>query len=347
MGKIETKQIPSELHPSGGSLLKIMWDDKEPPKEYIWAKGEDDYWIWDGKKWIPYEFEIIKNKGCYQKKCGCITEEEMAIKFDKFKKDLLIAVSRIAKAQESIDVADIRQQLAQLNIIIHQLEEFENYYTKTEIEENYYNKTEIDQKTSELNDLTNVIDGSVTSLSRRISGMETSVSDMLASLETLNNIDHSEFITARDASVSYNINAANANANLDGYATEQYVNRALASMVNSSPETLGTLNELSDSLNNDSDLATQVITLLSQKANVSDIPEQYDDSELIARIEALENNPVTDSNVVERIETLENKPFDNYMTNADGTLIAEDLLDLDSRIAELENNAGKIESLEK
>ena len=45
MGKIEVQQIPKELHPTGEGLLKIMYDTKEPPKDYVWAKGEDEYYI--------------------------------------------------------------------------------------------------------------------------------------------------------------------------------------------------------------------------------------------------------------------------------------------------------------
>ena len=369
MGRIETIQIPSELHPTGGTLLKIMWDDKEPPKEYIWAKGEDDYWIWDGKKWIPYEFEQLKNKGCYQKNCGCVSQEEMAVKFNKFKKDVLAAVSRMTKTQDAIDVADIRAQLSELKVVIHQLEEFEHYYTKTEIDANFYDKTAVDQKTSELNDLTNVINGSVTSLSRRIVGMESSVSDMLSTLNVLSNIDHSQFIMATDVpDEDYDVDPIDPgeqqHIDLDGYATEQYVDQAVARIVNSAPEALDTLKELSDALNNDSNFATHVMTMLSKKANITDLPEQYDDTQIVARIEALENNPATEesvltrisalennpavtSNVVDRIETLEGKPFDQYMTNADGTLIAEDLVDLDSRMTVLENNTVRTGALEE
>jgi flagellar biosynthesis chaperone FliJ len=124
----------------------------------------------------------------------------MAVKFDKFKKDLLAAVSRITKSQETIDVTDIRQQLAELKVIIHQLEEFENYYTKTEIDENYYTKALIDEKTSNLNNTINVLNGSVSSLSRRVVGMESSVSDMLSTLNTISSLDYSKFVIATDLS---------------------------------------------------------------------------------------------------------------------------------------------------
>ena len=211
MGKIEIKQIPKELHPTGERVLKIMYDAKEPPKDYIWGKGEDDYYIWNGKKWVPYEFELIKDKDCIQKNCGYVSKEEMAVRFDKFKKDVLAAVSRIAKSQKAVDVADIKQQLDELKVVIHQLEEFENYYTKTEIDQNFYTKDLIDEKTSELSNITNVLNGSVSALSRRIVGMESSVSDILSTLNVLSGFDHTKFIIATDISDDdYNVDPIDA-----------------------------------------------------------------------------------------------------------------------------------------
>lgn len=318
MGKIEVIQIPKELHPAGEGLLKIMHGPEEPPKNYIWAKGEDEYYIWNGKKWIPYEFELVKNKNCVQKNCCCVTNEQMAVKFDKFKKDVLAAVLKMNQTQDATNIADIRQQLAQLNVIIHQLEEFENYYTKEEINENYYNKSSIDEKTNSLTNLTNALNNSVNGLSRRIIGLETNLSDTLSTVARLDAIDHSQFITARDVSdidpEDYTIDI------LDGYATEDYVDRAIARVIGTAPAALDTLKELSDALGSDANFAATVTNALANKADKSEIPEEYDDSGLVTRI-----------------ETLENKPFDEYLTNEDGLVISTSLNDLNTRVSTLEN----------
>lgn len=336
MGKIETKQIPSELHPSGGRLLKIMWDDKEPPKDYVWGKGEDEYYIWNGKKWIPYEFELIKNKGCIQKHCGCITKEEMAVKFDKFKKDVLAAVLKMNQTQDATNIADIRAQLAELKVIIHQLEEFDNYYTKEEIDNNFYQKNYIDEKTTSLNNLTIALNNSVSGLSRRIAGLETNLSDIIPTINRLDAIDHTQFITARDVSEEYDWDDTTID-HLEGYATKDFVERAIAKVVDSAPEALDTLKELSNALGNDSNFAANITNALANKADKSEIPEEYDDSELVARIETLEHNPLPGSGIIERLEVLESKPFDQYLTDDEAIVISTSLNDINERVTELES----------
>ena len=328
MGRIEIKKIPEGLHPAGERILKIMYDDKEPPKEYIWGKGEDDYYRWDGKQWVPYEFELI-NDPCGKKNCGCIGKEEMAVKFDKFKKEVLAAVLKMNKSQDATNIADIRAQLSELKILIRKLEELEDYYTKEEINNGFYNKVEIDQKTSALNNITTVLNGSVTSLSRRISGLETNLSDMLPIIDRLNAIDHSQFITARDISDEYDWDDPSIDY-LDGYATKDYVDRAMAKIVSSAPEALDTLKELSDAIGGDPNFATNITNALANKTDKSE------SAQLEARIESLENNPATDSGIITRIETLENKPFDQYLTNDDALVISTGLNDLNDRVAEIE-----------
>ena len=334
MGKIEVIQIPKELHPAGEGLLKIMHGPEEPPKSYIWAKGEDEYYIWNGKKWIPYEFELIKNKGCIQKNCCCVTNEQMAVKFDKFKKDVLEAVLKMNQTQDATNIADIRQQLAQLNVIIHQLEEFENYYTKEEINENYYNKSSIDEKTNSLTNLTNALNNSVNGLSRRIISLETNLSDTLSTIARLDAIDHTQFVTARDVSdiYDYDTDGHIIIEGLEGIATEDYVDRAISNVIGGAPSSLNTLKELAD--------------VLETKADKSEISQGYDDTELINRIESLENNPATDPTIVTRIENLESKPFDQYLTNDEGFVISTSMNSLNDRLQNVENFEDRIKILE-
>lgn len=347
MGRIEVRQIPKELHPAGESLLKIFYGPEEPPKDYIWVKGEDDCWLWNGKKWVPYEFEYIKDKGCNQKDSCYVTDEEMAAKFAKFKEDVLAAVLRMNKTQDATNIADIRNQIAQLNVIIHQLEEFENYYTKDQV----------DEKTTALTNITTALNNSINGLSRRLIGLETNLSDILPTIVRLNAIDHTQFITARDVSEvdpgDYTIDI------LDGYATEDYVDRAIARVVGTAPQALDTLKELGDALGNDADFAATITTALANKADKSEIPEEYDDTELVGRIETLENNPITDPSIITRIETLEdrpiadqtlttrvqaleNKPFDQYLTNEDGLVISTSLNDLNTRVNNVQSQVDNL-----
>ena len=57
----------------------------------------------------------------------------------------------------------------------------------------------------------------------------------------------------------------------EGLATESYVNSAVASLVNSAPEVLNTLDELAAALGDDPNFATTVVTELGKKANTEDL----------------------------------------------------------------------------
>lgn len=56
-----------------------------------------------------------------------------------------------------------------------------------------------------------------------------------------------------------------------GYATQTYVDAQVANIVDSAPNTLDTLNELSAALNNDSDFANNVTASIANKVSISDL----------------------------------------------------------------------------
>lgn len=71
-----------------------------------------------------------------------------------------------------------------------------------------------------------------------------------------------------DAQSALNL-AQTAVQSLNGYATENFVKEKVASLVNSAPEALDTLNELAQALGNDANFATTVSAELGKKANLS------------------------------------------------------------------------------
>ena len=58
---------------------------------------------------------------------------------------------------------------------------------------------------------------------------------------------------------------------IEGLATETYVNNTVAGLVDSAPETLNTLNELSKALGDDPNFATTISTEIGKKANSADL----------------------------------------------------------------------------
>lgn len=98
---------------------------------------------------------------------------------------------------------------------------------------------------------------------------------------------------------------------VDGYATEesvtQEVNTAIANLIGTAPESLDTLQELAEALNNDDDFAATVTNKLGEHDTaISNL--QNADTELSNRITALESESTND------YTELENKPQINSIT---------------------------------
>lgn len=172
MARVEVKPIPGILHPKGEHIIKIMYDNNEPPKNYIWCRGEDEYYYWDGKQWATYEFGSAQEKEicscCSKKNCCCdyITEDDLKAKFEKFKKDLLTAVLRLTKTGADVDVENLTRLVNNIDNRVTNLENAEvdlddyakedwvennyqpkgDYLTEHQSLANYYTKQEIDNK---------------------------------------------------------------------------------------------------------------------------------------------------------------------------------------------------------
>lgn len=96
----------------------------------------------------------------------------------------------------------------------------------------------------------------------------------------ITSIDGDTIVTEAFATESYTqayVTQALADAVLDGsidlagYATQTYVDAKVANIVDSAPNTLDTLNELSAALNNDSDFANNVTASIANKVSISDL----------------------------------------------------------------------------
>ena len=74
---------------------------------------------------------------------------------------------------------------------------------------------------------------------------------------------------------------------IDGLATEVYVNEKIADMVDSAPETLDTLQKLSEALGNDENFSTTMINMINEKADIEHSHDEYvTDEQLEAEIVA-------------------------------------------------------------
>lgn len=138
---------------------------------------------------------------------------------------------------------------------------------------------------------------------------------------------------------------------LEGYATESYVNSKITALVNTAPEALDTLNELSLALGNDPNFATTIATNLGLKANSSDVyvkSEVYNKNEMDRIIESLEIDGSTDLSGYAKLTDIPTKT--SQLTNDSGFLTESSLEnyalkdDLPVKTSQLTNDSGFITS---
>ncbi|MGL5191676.1 MAG: BppU family phage baseplate upper protein [Cetobacterium sp.] len=82
-----------------------------------------------------------------------------------------------------------------------------------------------------------------------------------------------------------------------GYATTQYVDTKVSGIVNSAPEALDTLKELSDALGNDPNFAASIATQIGEKANKVDVYNKQEVDNAIANITIDTSNLATKEDV--------------------------------------------------
>jgi hypothetical protein len=103
--------------------------------------------------------------------------------------------------------------------------------------------------------------------------------------------------------------------NLEVYATTNYVDTAVSSLVDTAPETLDTLNELASALGDDPNFATTISTLIGSKANTADLATVATSG----RYNDLINKPVIPTNTNQLINGsgyITSTALTNYATQA-------------------------------
>ena len=211
------------------------------------------------------------------------------------------------QSQDATNISDIREQIARFRVIINRLQELEDYYTKAEI----------DQKTSEINNTTSLLNGSVSAMSRQLAGLETNLSNILATVQRLDAIDHSQFLTEVDMSAY--ATKDDVTEQIQDVANEELDGRV--SQLESDIENVYSKSEVDNKFVEQQNLESSVSTAGFLKADANTI------TNLTSRIVTLENTPdiVYDDTEVRtlisglgtRISTLEAFPHLDYITTED------------------------------
>lgn len=332
MAKVEVKQTPKQLNPYGEKLVRTWYDDDMPPKNYIWYKDEE-YLYWDGHDWVPCELDINeykKDHHCKRKCCCC----DYDAKFEKFKKDTLAAVLKLIKGQNPDSTAALVERIEALEADVNALKQINH--------DLFVKNTELDSLIRSLGYVTvEDVQNMIENFDNRITANENNIRNINSRLSILENAD---YITSSD---------------LDGYATEEYVNNAISSLIipsklsdlqndqgfvsgveinyhDEDPEDLRTLSNndvvnIIEDVEYDSQepgIYKMYVSMYPYKVNINTPSvEPYDDSE----VRGLISNVSEDINDVDgRVSVIEEK----YMkTDEEGLTISSSLNDLNDRMA--------------
>lgn len=103
---------------------------------------------------------------------------------------------------------------------------------------------------------------------------------------------------------------AGGNVDLTGYATEEYVNTKVAELVDNAPETLNTLKEVADALNENASTAEALNQAIGNKVNKTDYPESTNPNQYLTT--NAEGNKIWENKLA--YSSLETIPFIEEMT---------------------------------
>ena len=94
--KARANQAPEEF------ALRVIYSETEPSRNYIWGHPNGGFYVWNGCKWALMELPESncepKNCGC-NCKCDCITREELEVRLENFKKEVLSAFIRLQNSK--------------------------------------------------------------------------------------------------------------------------------------------------------------------------------------------------------------------------------------------------------
>lgn len=118
------------------------------------------------------------------------------------------------------------------------------------------------------------------------------------------------------------------------YATPDYVDTKVADLVNSSPETLDTLKELSDALGNDSNFATTVANQIGSKANKDDVYTKLEtDTLLEGKANSVHSHVVSDITDMPTIPTRTSQLINDsgFLTSSNGLITSVSWSDITNK----------------
>ena len=231
MGEIVIKPTHLSKSPGNEHITRIMHDDNEPPKNYLWRKPDGFLYKWNGKDWV--KLNVPSPEPDYGKD-KFVSKSYLDNRLKLLKNEIISYLTALINMRDGADTGEsaiawvnenVIPDLRRLQEIDHSAfltpEDLANYYTKDEIDSKTLDRDAFEQLALDLDfvkvvDITlaeyqqlqriepnviyNITDADAyhyddTALSNRVGALESDVA-------VLKGIDHTEFVTVEQDSNS-------------------------------------------------------------------------------------------------------------------------------------------------
>lgn len=174
MGKITVNPGCIGNQPKGEHIVRIMYDDNEPPKNYIWGKSDGCLYKWNGSKWENMSW----NGPSYQQ---YVTSNEFNYRLKLLKTEIISYLTKLINMRDCGD-RDGESAIEWINEnVIPDLRRLQ------EIDHNSF---------ATKDELSSAIENVASS--ETITEINNNLDSLDSRLDILEEIDHSSFVTAHD-----------------------------------------------------------------------------------------------------------------------------------------------------
>lgn len=182
MGKITINPGNLRKHQPGKEhITRIMYDDNEPPKNFIWGKPNGLLYVWDGENWVPLNSERAPKPPVIPEPEESISKEELEARLKQIKLEIIGYLTKLINARDcggsdgSSAIEWFNEEvLPEINLL---KTESATHATKTELAEAIAG-IDTSQSITTINNNIDVINNNINTINNNVANVETSITSI-------------------------------------------------------------------------------------------------------------------------------------------------------------------------
>lgn len=182
MGKITINPGNLRKHQPGKEhITRIMYDDNEPPKNFIWGKPNGLLYVWDGENWVPLNSERAPKPPVIPEPEESISKGELEARLKQIKLEIIGYLTKLINARDcggsdgSSAIEWFNEEvLPEINLL---KTESATHATKTELAEAIAG-IDTSQSITTINNNIDVINNNIDTINNNVANVETSITSI-------------------------------------------------------------------------------------------------------------------------------------------------------------------------